>query len=222
MHSYENLCMGSLLFFNHFFKRWLAFYFAPIRVSEAKCCLGWGKKCLSGFQEGKGGAAVWEERAWEKHPLDEDLELAIPPLEQATTSILPNTVGNAEEVPHNFLNKTLLWLLLCSTSLWLFAGPLSAARPPSTSLPVSAFSLVCHQKSTHLIPRVCLGCSSIWYTGNGDPWITHCKTQALETVSRAQPLQIHSSITLLLWINFKVGCLWKNWGGWGVKKHLSK
>lgn len=36
------------------------------------------KSCLSGLQKRKENAVVWEERAWEKYPLEEDLELPIP------------------------------------------------------------------------------------------------------------------------------------------------
>lgn len=51
---------------------------------------------------------MWEERAWEKYLLEEDLELPIPPSEQATASTPPNTGRNSEEFLTSFPNKKAL------------------------------------------------------------------------------------------------------------------
>lgn len=51
---------------------------------------------------------MWEERSWEKYPLDEDLELPIPSLDQAAASTPPNTGRNSEEFLTSFPNKKVL------------------------------------------------------------------------------------------------------------------
>lgn len=75
---------------------------------------------------------MWEERAWEKYPLDEDLELPIPPSEQAAASTPPNPGRNSEEFLTTFQTRKHFEdpdahpvLNRC-----LFYGPSTAARIP--------------------------------------------------------------------------------------------
>lgn len=75
---------------------------------------------------------MWEERAWEKYPLDVDLELPIPSLDQAAASTLQTQAGILRSSLHLSQTKKCFEDPGAHPVLnhCLFYGPSTAARTP--------------------------------------------------------------------------------------------